>query len=188
MTASILTPEFAAKVHENAVAKGFWPDGWKLDPHKFSACIELIHGEISEAAECVRDGLMGVRYDFTPTCAVSGDPIGLMKGSTQALEGKPIGFPVEIADVVLRCLDAMVAFNHSIPRKVYRKHEVDVSTTTATLAQLRRMRDHLNECDWSECLSYCYAFAEALDFDLDEVVRQKHEYNLTRPMRHGKLA
>ena len=67
-------------IYENAVEKGFWSDENPNIPEKLA----LIHGEVSEALEDYRDGLMEVWFDD---------------------DGKPCGFPTELADTVIRCLD-----------------------------------------------------------------------------------
>lgn len=71
--------DLAAEIHVYARAKG-WYDG---PPRNIGEMLALIHGEISEALEAHRDGHMAIYYD--------GD--------------KPCGFPVEIADAIIRALD-----------------------------------------------------------------------------------
>lgn len=100
-------------VHCNAVLHGWWET--ERPPLEV---LMLITQELAEAGEEYRDGypLTEVRVDA---------------------DGKPQGFPVELADVLIRLLD------------------------------------------------YC----GQLGIDIEQVMRQKHRYNITRPYRHNnKLA
>lgn len=71
--------ELAVEIHEWAQDKGWWdnPD------RNIGELIALTHSELSEALEEWR--------------------VGRMK--TETIDGKPEGFPVELADTVIRILD-----------------------------------------------------------------------------------
>lgn len=74
--------ELVKAAHENAKARGFW-DG---ENHNIGEKLALIHSEVSEALEELRVG-------STPTAI------------HELKEGKIVGFPVELADVVIRVAD-----------------------------------------------------------------------------------
>jgi NTP pyrophosphatase (non-canonical NTP hydrolase) len=108
--------EMQTQVHALATEKGWHEDRDMSNPHVVASMLCLIHSEVSEALECVRDGEFELEL------------VGLKQ--------KPCGFPSELADVVIRCLD----------------------------------------------------LAEAMGIDLQAVIEQKHEFNKTRPHRHGNKA
>ena len=101
------------KFYELAYEKG-WHEGPLNVPEKLA----LIHSEVSEALECYREGQMTLGEEGS---GILGQP------------HKPVGFPSELADIVIRCFD----------------------------------------------------LAGAMNIDLEAVIEQKHEFNKTRPHRHG---
>lgn len=122
------------KVHQLAEEKGWHENfdlivkGTKFDKDyadtakvmHVAGCLANIHGEVSEALECLRtDGM---------------DDISLVDAPANGI--KPEGFAIELADVLIRVLD----------------------------------------------------LCGLLEIDIDEAVRVKHEYNKTRPYRHGGKA
>lgn len=75
--------ELQAAIHKRAVSKGWWDDG-KEHANDIAAKLALVHSEVSEALECLRDGQMAMDYE---------------------LGGKPVGFATELADIVIRVMD-----------------------------------------------------------------------------------
>lgn len=75
--------------HATARAKGWWaahmtPSGIVMTPHDVLAMLMLITTEVAEAAEDVRTGDMLTKFEQ---------------------DGKPVGFPSELADIVIRVFD-----------------------------------------------------------------------------------
>lgn len=95
--------ELQKDVHALAVAKGWYENA----PHAgdltwLLARLALVHSEVSEASECVRDG------DLSPHLGVT---------------GKPSGLPSELADAVIRILDLAESIGIDVQEAVRIKHE-----------------------------------------------------------------
>lgn len=106
--------ELVQDSHERARRKGWWDEQRRyavdgryegLDPDKIAATIPeklaLIHSEVSEALECYRDGDM---FPFV-----------------EAENGKPTGFPSELADIVIRVCDLAGALGIDLEGAIRRK-------------------------------------------------------------------
>lgn len=89
-------------IHSNAVEKG-WYDGVEdvNDPTFVLSRLALIHTEVSEACEDVRTGAM--------TTELRDD-------------GKPVGFPSELADIVIRVFDVAESMGIDIESEIVAKH------------------------------------------------------------------
>lgn len=81
------------QVHKLAIEKGWWEEGRDV-----GSLIALIHSELSEALEEYRNGhpLNGVYWK----------------------DGKPEGFPIELADVLIRLLDLCQAYGIDLEEAV----------------------------------------------------------------------
>ena len=87
------------EVHALAREKGWWDERTKA-PVTVLACLALIHSEVSEAAECARDGDHVMRI----------------------VDGKPEGLVVELADTVIRIMDLCDALGLDLEEAIERKH------------------------------------------------------------------
>lgn len=185
--------EWRDEVHKVAREKGWWEenehsgicsnqvysgnDSWAcicLTPPKpvnIPEKLALIHSELSEALEDFRSGKMYIWYTMNPSTF------------------KPEGFPIEIADVVIRVLDLMGWFGieidegdakfacEDIPGRLYEMHSL---VTWAYDIEEDSVAWH-----WLESLvDLCFILVP----NLEEAIKIKHEYNKTRPYRHGGKA
>lgn len=164
----MLTNEMINRIHANAVAHGFWEPG---EEPTFGEYCALIHEEISEAFSAWRNG----------------------EPDEYFVDGRPEGVWVELADVVIRCADAMAArkYNFDILKigikiqfylfgefVAFLHSEVAIMWITGDYEiiglQLRKI------------IAAVYLFADHNNIDLDAIIDRKCAYNATRPYKHGK--
>lgn len=104
-------------VHSNATEKGWWSKVNDTIPMK----LLLVNSEVAEATEELR------KARPCPYGAADADYDDLR--AIRVWEGKPDGFPVEIADTIIRCLDLCGRLGIDIETVVRQKH--DYNTTRA---------------------------------------------------------
>jgi hypothetical protein len=131
--------ELARGIHANAVEHGWWgqpvsdpiggdprltvyPASGSNNGRNFGEVLALIHSEVSEALESWRDGdpiaeMFMVHKDGT-RCSWDG-PCRSSKGTRD--EAKPDGVPSELADIIIRVLDASAAYGIDIEAAVQAK-------------------------------------------------------------------
>lgn len=159
--------ELAELVHDMAKEKGWWK-GTRDWPE--IAC--LIHSEISEAVERYRDGELAMHF----------------------INGKPEGMVVELADVVIRCLDYLASKGLHTGHLYRETAAWWIGTTKSpigrgTLDAMHSAHTVLgydnHETGVYECIKYAFQAADCLGVDLASAIVAKIEYNATRPYRHG---
>jgi hypothetical protein len=158
--------ELAELVHDMAVEKGWWngPREW----HEI-AC--LIHSEISEAVECYRNGEMAMHIDL--------------------VDGKPEGLVVELADVLIRCLDASAHYcvklsGQPLSAWLHATQQVQ-SPMLRWLSRMHEVTAYGGSRDLMlvDCMQLVAECARSFNLDLQTAVVAKIEYNAKRPYRHG---
>lgn len=117
----------AKQINETAKSKGWW-DGTEVSgrdpyvgdfkttvPRPVGEVLALVHSEVSEALEEYRDGhdLRRMRYVHPDGTACDPDVICRARAGVNS-DAKPEGFPIELADVLIRVLDACAEWDIDI--------------------------------------------------------------------------
>lgn len=127
--------EWVTAAYENSKAHGFHEYILMMDYDSTMSCefnalpnhhkntniaekIALIHSEVSEALEDVRNG------DMEESSIVTDNPVYDSKGIAIR---KPVGFPSELADIVIRVLDLSGMLGIDLEGAMRRKHEYNKS-------------------------------------------------------------
>lgn len=182
--------ELAREIHENAVKHG-WYDK-PISQYEYAA---LFHSEISEAFEEYRDGMPDVYWN----CGVTGEicnPASEYDCEYYGAEWEcthrhqePHGIAIELIDLAIRVLDYAGAKEWDIDATETMVDEIKedfVLLINAQHAMVCMLIDGAYELDIVRALLdsiSCYCESKHLDFE--SLLRLKHEYNKTRPYRHG---
>ncbi len=176
---------FANTIHANNVAKGFWPE---IEGNRnFGELIALIHAEITEAID---GAIENVPDDKLP---------------------RYTSFQVELADVLIRLLDAWVVFGKGDVGSLtgsYRAAEIDYAyydSLDGKLGRVHRLLSYALEShrkntrttytgvpfysvNLDQAIQQVLLIADDLfpaGVTIEEVARAKVEFNTTRPHKHG---
>lgn len=196
--------DFAKDVHANACAHGWWDE-----PRSVGDVIALCHSELSEALEEYRaDRPLAYAYRISVAdgMAVSGFEPDLAKWTPK---DKPEGIATELADVVIRCLDwfgkmgmdaeSLLATTKGGERTLsdFPIYRVDSFGEFIAALHLALSLAHRCWCNVSGvhavavrmavCCNEIFDWAEREGVDMKRLMQLKHEYNKTRPYKHGKV-
>lgn len=203
----------AAEAHENAVAHGFWDVPDAEDRHVALIHCELSEaiqaerdGDSLRRYICKEWDGSGEGECTMKTRGVCVDyPMDALPGNGDSCSHrKPEGVAVELADFVIRLMDfaaghrmkiptrpQIVPVYASLPRLVNRLH-----STIDELVHFREIDAGFGFEDGTGCVAQVQLVVYALELvetyldeqgiNLWEVVREKMDYNRTRPALHGK--
>lgn len=193
--------EFAKEVHANAVAHGWWDT--ERDPAEI---IALIHSEWSEALEEYRAGRPMVWHECMDEGQAPEDRPVVCEQCTDCYYygkeceyrgKKPEGIAVELIDGCIRILD--FAAHEKIALK-FREIEPLQPTLPKLIADLHYcISVALNDVgkdgkiieyefipEWMGAAVYeAFRYIRAQGLGPEKIMLEKHEYNKTRPYRHG---
>ena len=182
--------EIAKEIHENAVAHGWWEE----DRPTYEI-IALIHSEWSEALEEYRAGRPMVWYAVNCDCVICKNrPVmhnEICEGYECNENHKPEGIAVELIDGVIRILDYIAACKET--------HRLDLTLYAymqhAALPELVAHLHDFTSRSWHSMgidarilsinVKAVFDWIGRQGLDPIELLMKKHEYNKTRPYRHG---
>lgn len=188
--------EFAKEVHQNAISHGWWGE-----EYTDAAAIALIHAEISEAFEEWRANRPMVYH----MCTVDGEICEPEKCSywigndcdAGSICEKPEGIAVELIDVVLRILDTAEAWDVEISEKeyYYTPDTIQEMELPELIVYLHYEASIIHRQTWydgnptgehlSRIVTAILTWLRAHDIDPEPLMLEKHNYNKTRPYKHG---
>lgn len=158
------------KIHENAISHGWWEEERSRDE-----IFALIHSELSEALEEYRNSKPMIYY----------------------MDGKPEGIAVELADAVIRILDYIGRKqddNHFHYHYNYQHYKVNILEKDSLPELVVCCHRYITEAyiaevvEWmmfEKCIYNIQKWLESNGINLEKIIKIKHEYNKTRPYRHG---
>ena len=208
----MLISDLAREVHENAVAHGWWDEERK--PPEIIALIHSEWSEALEEARAGRpQAYIIVDEKLINVCLnprrEKHDVIiwrrsdGRYTYNGREYHGKPEGVAVELIDGCIRILDYIGKLGVLKQDSSDLKLEMSALTDDADLIKedLPDMVAHLHwvtshalyaECDYTRSLYLILSMSAALSWvkkqgiDPLQLLLEKHEYNKTRPYKHGK--
>lgn len=157
--------ELGAATHENAKAKGWWPEG---EERNLGEILALIHSEVSEALEAWRDG--GSLTDIA--------------WKIKARTGRRI-----VGEIIQDPEHGLIWYNNGVNGRAVKINPNDPADRTFLRMQGYDCKPEGFATEMADVIirvvETCYKYG----IDLDAVTAIKMEYNATRPFRHGgKLA
>lgn len=181
------------RVHGLAVEKGWW------EASKETSSVErlmLVISELCEAVECHRDG------DLTLRVSDSGKPEGIqieiadaairildfLGGQDWHVDDIEVGetawpacnTPTEWAAFISSPVQRAIDVLQGMPARAWQS----IPVSKVDDERVRAQRDLVRR-DLAAALNRIVLMAGAMDFDLFAHIDLKHEYNTTRPHRHG---
>lgn len=195
--------DFAKEVHENAIAHGWWDED-RTD----GTLRSLMHAELSEALEEYRAKRPMVWHlcrlgGMCETQNVHQGDLGCDRCTPQMR--KPEGVAVELIDFVIRALDWMEKREISFPEPLNTVQAlIENGTKEMDAGLLEDIRVsalpdvvdllHTIVCGFASCgggleeavaISVVCVWLNLQGIDPEALMLEKHEYNKTRPYKHG---
>lgn len=189
--------ELAKEIHDNAVNKG-WYDGIPRTP------LEIHMLMISEIAEATEE----IRKNAHPLYCMDGEDTGSTFFGNPSVQGflelpygcKPEGESVELVDCVIRILDyfeskrwdfdmvsSLVCVDQSSELSLtVRPLETHLKFVASIIRSAQfEYQEHLEQGALASTVKSIKRYFEAKGWDFEKIIKLKHEYNKTRPYRHG---
>ena len=170
--------ELSKTIRFDNQSKGFDPTEGGVERY-----LLLTISEICEAQDELRDGRDVQQIYYTDK---DGDdsPVKRIEDGFN----KPCGFPVELADAIIRILDIQAKLELTIERL---NHDYNFDLTDLE-KELLIVINFISSTSYSRtyslnlALTRLLAIAEDLSIDIESVINEKLAYNRTRPAKHGR--
>lgn len=175
--------EWAKEIHQNAVEHGWWEE-----ERSFGDIIALCHSELSEALEEYRNGWYSNKeiYVITNTQPICSRPFNTETDSKL----KPEGVPTELADCMIRILDYLGKMDCPVnawmkQQYINLKYKTFGDFIAVCHKYLSKSFEKESYPEMIKVIKMIIEYCRKEDIDIEEAIRIKHEYNKTRPFRHG---
>lgn len=176
-------------VHQNAIDHGWWEELRSMKTHR-----NLIHSEVTEAFEEYRNhhGLNEIYYtgesrdyafDHGRNEFVTRMTMRSVSAFPTLTVTKPEGIPTELADIVIRILDLCGHEHLDIDADGIVFDDQDLNDGLDTIHTMISRSQCVQ--DLIPILYYIQDMCDVLKIDLEKAISIKHEYNKTRPYKHG---
>ncbi len=193
---------WSKRIHENAVAHGWWEN-----ERTFAEIISLFHSELSEALEEFRANRPMLYFPCKSTgglCVDDRKDENVTCGSRHenCRSNKPEGIAVELVDCAIRILDFLGYENTDIDDLIEygmpRGDELKEVTLPEAVSALHHIISKSYEFGESDKNLRNYYLCDAVESirkwlelhgeNMEKIMLIKHEYNRTRGYRHGEKA
>jgi len=178
--------ELSREIRTDNAAKGFDPTEGGVGRY-----LLLCISELCEAQDELRNGRSIVEVYYSTQAGYSTDR---MHG-----DSKPEGFPVEIADAIIRLLDVSAKFNinfedsndtdaedYSDPKYTLDDWLVGVINTISLMNYYEPVKEPDFELYLKRALGSLFLFCEHYKIPVMDIIREKLAFNRTRPPKHGR--
>lgn len=184
--------ELSKTIRFDNASKGFDPLEGGIDRY-----LLLAISEICEAQNELRDGLSPteILYEFDHEgneCCVTEQIKDEMKNQGYG-PFKPVGFPVEIADAIIRLLDICGKLDWPVKYDgdgLHYKGDESLDTlllnTCGTILNSRRSPNVLKMTYLTSAIFNLIEIARSQNIDILKVIEEKLAFNKTRPPKHGR--
>jgi hypothetical protein len=167
--------ELSKTIRADNASKGFDPTEGGVERY-----LLLTVSELCEAQDQLRDGY-GINEIYYSGGFTDEDGV-CYKGT------KPEGFPVELADAIIRILDIQAKLELTIDRL-----NMDYNFPLENLeSELLKTINFISSTSYSRtyslnlALTRLLSIADDLGIDIEKVINEKLAYNRTRPAKHGR--
>lgn len=169
--------KLAEEIHAAAVEKGFWDVEDALEKH-----VAKMHCEISEAVQADRAGIMyEVERDGAKPEGVVAELADFVMMTFDLIEtAGTVDEVLEYISVAEETAEEMMIHARSLPT-------IAVALHHATCEIVSDASDDDKHIIATSMIAIPYAWLKDKGYDLWQIIRQKMEYNKSRPALHGRL-